>query len=186
MSFYRACREELDQGDLVDAVPWGMVEPPVTICRPSNATAPTGRARYAPAAEVDRPFSATNSGIETVHVRAKCGPVLVLWHGCEIDASLRRRGPARAFAAVAPVRSLGPTIPHEPARHAIREGRRRAFFHLPPVESFNESYVDLRQIWNVPQAILTQRRVALGSDAIQALHVHLFQFLTRRDIQIGA
>ena len=182
MSFYRACHGELDQGDLVDQVPWGMVEPSVTICRPEHATAPAGRARYAPIAQVDRPFCASNDKTETVHARAKCGRVIVLWHGCEIDKAAQKSSRTRAFVAVAPIRPLVASISNKGDRDVIREGERTAFFHLPSFDDHGESFVDLRRIWNVPQAILTHRRAALGPDALRALHGHLYQFLTRRKI----
>ena len=110
VSFYRACHGELDQGDLVDQAPWGMVEPSVTICRPEHATAPAGRARYAPIAQVDRPFCASNDKTETVHARAKWGRVIVLWHGCEIDKAAQKSSRTRAFVAVAPIRPLVASI----------------------------------------------------------------------------
>ena len=88
----------------------------------------------------------------------------MLWHDCEIDKFENRgRRANQAFAAVVPVFSLDDHI-QEPDRPAVRAGQNKALFPLPGFE-FNdevieESYVDLRRIWNIRQAALQGNRIA--------------------------
>lgn len=100
---YLPCGGELSQGDIVDKFPWGAIESPLTICRPSNATASKGHARYAPAAGIKNPFRGSRDEREYIHAKAGCGPGIVLWHSCEIDDYLRRNQPQKAVVGVAPI-----------------------------------------------------------------------------------
>ncbi len=89
---YRPCSDQLSQGDIVDGIPWGAIEHPVMICRPSDASMNHGPARYGTLADVDRAFR-KRGGKEYVHARAGCSRGIVLWHSCEIDRYVHHDGP---------------------------------------------------------------------------------------------
>jgi hypothetical protein len=156
----------------------------VTVCRPVDATKNEGRARYTPAADLNDAFRRTKSGQkEYVHANAARGLGIVLWHGCEIDAYVRRGKPQKAVVGVAPIFRMVDAVHQSDARQAIRSLQRRALF---PLQAFSvegrqldEGYVDFRYIWSVKQSIVTDRLATLGETALRALYGHLFVFLTR-------
>ena len=78
----------LCQGDIVDSVPYGLVESPLTICRPLDAASPTGRSNYGPIATAKRPPAFNKDRSELVHARAWAGRGIVLWHGEPVNAGL--------------------------------------------------------------------------------------------------
>lgn len=71
--FYAPLNERLSQGDIIDGVPWGLVDDPVLLCRPDDRSKLQGKAKYGPL-ENDAPFK----GIESIHARAQVGKVMVL------------------------------------------------------------------------------------------------------------
>ena len=181
---YLPCGAELSQGDIVSEFPWGAIESPLTICRPSNAQARKGSARYNEASGVSDAFRRTRDGREYIHATAGCGPGIVLWHDCEIDDYLRRNQPQKAVVGVAPIFTMADRVPQDQAREAIRSRRRSALFPLAPLEvgglRFGEAYVDFRLIWSVKQSTLTKRLATLSETVRHSLYEHLFLFLTRR------
>ena len=181
---YLPCGSDLSQGDIVSAVPWGLVHSPLTVCRPSNAKAQKGPARYAEAAGLSDAFRRSKDEKEYIHAKAGQGFGIVLWHDCEIDDFGRRRQPQKAFVGVAPVFSMADRVPQDQHREAIRNRRRSALFPLEPLEiddfRFGEAYVDFRLIWSVKQSTLTTRLATLGETVRHSLYDHLILFLTRR------
>ena len=178
--------EHLSQGDVVNGVPWGAVDAPLTICRPNNAQLEKGRANYATLSATKRPFHSSHDKREIVHARAGYGLGVVLWHDCEIDDHVHRGRPvSKAVAAVAPIFDMVGRIGREEDRQAIRSLRRSALFPVQRFESegnrFGEAYVDLRLIWSVKQSLLIGNRVAtMSAGTLAALYSHLFTFLTRK------
>ena len=181
---YLPCGGELSQGDIIDGFPWGAIESPLTICRPSNAKASKGSARYNVMSDMSDPFARTHDGKEYIHAKAGSGPGIVLWHDCEIDDFLRRNQPQKAVVGVAPIFCLADRVPQDEHREAIRSRRRSALFPLAPLDvggvRFGEAYIDFRLIWSVKQSILTNRLATLSKTVRHSLYEHLILFLTRR------
>ncbi len=154
--FFAPLGDRLSQGDILRSVPWGLVDAPITVFRPDDRSKPI----------------------------ASFGPVIVLWHDCQIDKFLEQNKPLEKwFTGVAPLLPLD-RLDSKSAQFVI-EGRRRAFFFVPayPAIGLNDSmYVDLRHIWPIKQALLTERIGTLSPAAREALYAHLFMFLTQREI----
>jgi hypothetical protein len=189
--FYAELASGLSQGDLVDNVPWGLVEAPVTLCRPDNRKSATGKAFYGSAAELKRPAPWSHDP-EFVHGVAWSGLVMVLWHGCQIDKSLNQGGAtraAKAFAAIAPVIELDRFQPAE-RRIEVRNAQHFSYFPIPALDGSSrpvaESYVDLRHIWSVRQSILIERVTSVSDGARLSLYEHLFTFFTRLRLDVEA
>lgn len=182
---YLGTGDRLSQGDLVRLVPWGLIDSPLTVCRPNDAAKTDGKAFYAPHDLITQGGAAFTGGrVETVHAQAKTGIGLVLWHDCEIDKfEEKKQPPEKWFAAVAPV------IPTSGLPLAtllqVKEYKRRQFFPLPAMPSVDlpESYADLRYIWSIKQSLLNDRIAALSELTRAALHDHLFDFLTHRRLR---
>lgn len=178
--FFGPLGDRLSQGDIVAGIPWGLIDAPVTVCRPDDRSKPEGKARYAPATDLKPPFK----GIELVLAKAQLGLGMVLWHDCQIDKfENQQKPPDKWFAAVAPVIALQQT--DALAAQAVKEGRRRAFFYLPAFPAIGlaqESYVDLRHIWPMKQSLLSDRKGTLAPTARTDLYSHLFSFLTQRQL----
>jgi len=183
-TFYAAIDSvELQQGDIVERVPWGLVEAPTTICRPSDRSKPSGKAIYA-SAELTKGPPAWSHSPEFLHGVGLQGLAVVLWHGCEIDRwkNQDRVKIGKAFAGIAPLQPFS-LLP--PERHvSIREKGSYHFFPMPAVSvdglEIPESYIDLRHIWSVRQSTLNQRVLGLSSVARSSLFEHLFTFFTRQ------
>jgi hypothetical protein len=175
--FYAPLGAELSQGDIVAAIPWGLIDDPLTVCRAEDRSKPEGKARYAPVAALRPP----PKGVEIIHARAQIGMGMVLWHDCQIDKFKNQGKPeTKWFASIAPVVPLQDSDPDAAA--AVREGRRRAFFFLPAFAAIGiekDSYVDLRHIWPLRRSLLSDRRGALSLEARNDLYAHLFTFLTQ-------
>lgn len=176
--------QKLSQGDIVDGIPWGPVHSPFTLCRAIDETAAAGKAKYGAPELMKNPDAFAKGRVETVHLRAKRGPGVVVWHSCELDKfEVKGQAPEKWFAAVAPV--LPTTALKAEERAALREFDRMALFPLPaaPVSGVpEESYLDLRYIVPVKQALLADRRGTFSPEMLDAFYVHLFKFLTRRMI----
>lgn len=198
MPVYRNPPDVLSQGDLITDVPWGLIEAPVTLCRPAN-TQPFGKADYSTAADWKLPGQSRPKAWaktpEVIHATGYSGWAVSLWHDCEIDKPANaEKDPRKAFAAVAPIFPIT-TFPDESTRDAIRAGSHHAFFHLPAVSveeqganggfALPESAVAFRYIWSVRQLELTKRKASLTPDAIAALYQQLFVFLTRTRLDIS-
>src|ERR1700693_1233934 len=124
--FFAPLGEKLSQGDIVGGVPWGLVDEPITVCRPDDRSKLEGKARYGPLATLKPPFK----GIESLIAKGQLGLGMVIWHDCQIDKCQNQgKTPAKWFAAIAPVLPLQ----HADAEgaKAVKEGRRRAFFFVP-------------------------------------------------------
>lgn len=179
--FYAALALKLSQGDIVSDVPWGLVESPVTVCRPHHPERPSGKALYEALDALKMPFRKTG---EFIHLRAPLiGPAIVLWHDCQIDKFEEQGKPQEKwFAAVAPIVPIRNM--KADAVQAVREGERRAFFWMPKGVSSGvpeESYLDLRHILPFRQSyLMAKRRGALSDTVRRALHLHLFTFFTQR------
>jgi hypothetical protein len=173
---------DLSQGDIVEDIPWGLIEAPFSICRPDNAKLQQGSAKYGPLDGFSKPF---DRGTEILHTKAQVSVALVLWHGCQIDKFKQLGKPlGKWFAAIAPVFELARFVTRADEQANVRAGKHRAYFPLPAFVSdqysLPESYVDLRYIWSVRQQPLTEFRQARLSPAyLPALYAHLFTFFTR-------
>lgn len=180
-SAYAALSEQLSQGDIVQGMPWAVLEHPLTVCRPDGGK--PGRAYYAQPHECTRQ-PAFARGPEIIHaVALEPGLGIVIWEDCEIDKMRnQQKEQHRWFVAVAPVVPLA-VVSDEESRTAIRQGDRHAFFPLPalPALEIPESYVDLRLMWPVRQAMVSERLVTLSRENRAALYGQLLRFLTGRN-----
>jgi hypothetical protein len=174
---------DLDQGDFLLNVPWGLIEAPLTICRPESAK-PKGRATYGPEQETKNSFK--SGRYEIIHAWGGLQRGVVLWHGCQIDKFKGKKDPSKAFAGIAPVFVLEERVPNPTDRTAIVAGNHRSFFPLPPFQigdvTVPETFVDLRYIWSVRQSLLLaegQRFASMGTELRMAMCEHLFTFFTR-------
>lgn len=192
-SFYRARPPDLlSQGDIASNVPWGLIEAPTALCRPSDRKAPNGKARYS----LVSPWTVPNSPApwshdpEIIHAVGWSGLVMVLWHDCQIEKSdnQERSRPDKAFAAVAPIQPLSElrsdTLENTEKLHtSIKDGAHHSYFYLPGAtgDAFTmaESVVNLRYIWSVRQATLADRPVSVNPDMLFSLYEKLFVFFTR-------
>ena len=174
--FYAALGERLSQGDVVDGVPWGLIDDPVQVCQPADRSKIQGKATYGPLA----PHHA--GGQHAIHAKAQVGLVMVLWQDCQIEKFENQgKPPEKWFAAVAPLHRL----PEGTAGENIARGARRAFFPVPAYPAIGiatNGYVDLRHIWPVKQSLLVKRVGTLSIPSRNALYGHLFTFLTQRSI----
>src|ERR1700730_588717 len=82
--FYVDPSPALNQGDIVDHVPWGLIEAPTTLCRPDKRAKTSGKAFYGSVAELKRPTPWALDP-EWVHGISWDGLAMVLWHGCQLD-----------------------------------------------------------------------------------------------------
>lgn len=108
--FYVTPGPDLSQGDIVDHVPWGLIDAPTTLCRPDDRKKSSGKAFYGSVAEIKRPRPLPwTLDPEFVHGVSWEGLAIVLWHGCQIDKWKHRDLQTgkdrsdRAFAAIAPM-----------------------------------------------------------------------------------
>ena len=193
-SFFVGLSQELNQGDIVDHIPWGLIEAPTTLCRPNDRKQPTGKAFYGSVGDLKKPPPWTHEP-EFVHASSWSGLAMVLWHGCQLDKWKNHDGndeqtdqSVKAFTAIAPVRSLECFQPAE-QRSQVAAHQHYSLFPLPPVtvgtRQVPESYVDLRHIWPVRQAILTDRLTSISDSARSSLCEHLFTFFTRYRLDIN-
>jgi len=172
--FYAPLTGRLCQGDIVRSVPWGLIPMPVEICRKQGGP---HQAKTHPVGELQ---SAFKKGQELILAQAESGLAMVLWPDCQLDKFQNQGRPEdRWFAGVAPVVPMEPRLP-PPVRQQVRDGLRRMYSLVPANEPLGipESYVDLRLIWSVKQAMLTDRVAALSVHAQAALMERLFAFFT--------
>jgi hypothetical protein len=176
---------ELDQGDFLLNIPWGVVEAPLTVCRPEKTGRTEGRSVYGLEKNVTNAFR--NDRREIIHATSGLTRAVVLWHGCQIDKFKKSKDPSKAFAAIAPVFVLEDRVPRAEDRQSIINGMHRSYFPLPPFSiddvTVPETFVDLRHIWPVRQSLLlaeSQRFASMGKQLRMALCEHLFTFFTRR------
>lgn len=77
--------DQLDQGDIFRDVPWGLVEAPLTLCRPVPPYKPSGaNARSGAPGDFSDAFR-LDGGKELIHARGHKSLGVILWHGCQID-----------------------------------------------------------------------------------------------------
>ena len=176
--FYAPLAEKLSQGDILRNVPWGLIDAPLTLCRPADRKLDAGKASYGPAKGRVDAFK----GQEFIHAVARRSLAMVMWHDCQIDKFENQGKPAEKwFTSVAPVLPCPAT-----EWENVFAGRRRAFF---PVPRFDEggitenSYVDLRHMWPLKQSLLGERVITLSERAREALYAQLFSFLTQRALR---
>ena len=133
--FYLAPAPDLSQGDLVDHVPWGLIEAPTTLCRPDNRKSSSGKAFYGSVAELKKPPPWTHDP-EFIHGTSWEGIGIVLWHGCQIDKWKHRdlqsgkSSSARSFAGIAPVIASESLHPPE-MRTEVMAGRDNSWIDRP-------------------------------------------------------
>ena len=190
-TFYAALSPALSQGDIVDDIPWGLIDAPITLCRPSDRKSPSGKAVFGSVSNLKNP-AAWHHDPENIHGLARSGLAMVLWHGCQIDKWLNQdatKAAPKAFAAVAPIITLDKFQPAD-RRADVLAGRHFSYFPIPSVDlcarHVPDSYVDLRYIWSVKQSILTSRVVAVTDTARLSLYEHLFTFFTRQRLDAAA
>ena len=176
--WYAPLGPELSQGDLVDVVPTGLIDAPLTICQPPNRD-PSGKSRYYPYEQLPQRRS-----VEFIHATGDIGRGLVIWPDCQIDKPKNLNRPLRdwfvGIAAVHPMERLPPEV-----RDNVRRLNRAQFFPLPAKapEVPAESYVDLRYIWPVRYSLLSRRIIAASEEARNALAFQTFWFITEVRIQ---
>jgi hypothetical protein len=185
--FYVDPAPVLSQGDIVDHVPWGLIEAPTTLCRPSNRQSTSGKAFYGSVADLKKPLPWAHEP-EYIHGISWEGLAIVLWHGCQIDKWKNRALEAgedtseRSFAAIAPVIGLENFQPAD-KRHEVTGGQHYSYFPLPAftvgARDIPEGYADLRHIWSVRQSLLVDRLASIADTARFSLYEHLFTFFTR-------
>jgi hypothetical protein len=161
------------QGDIVDVIPQGIIDEPLTICQPHN-TDPQGKARYYPYASLPQRRS-----VEFIHAKGSVGLGMVVWPDCQIDKMKNQGRPQNEWiVGIAPIHPM--TRLEAKVRERVADLGRAQYFPLPPnPPAIGEiSYVDLRFIWTVRFSLLDRRRVALSEAARQALAFHLFWFQT--------
>lgn len=187
MPFYREPPELLSQGDLISDIPWGLVEAPITLCRPVDATKSFGRSNYTTVEDWRVPGGpqAWARKPEVLHAVARSGWVLSLWHDCQIEKAQNQNAArsAKAFSAVAAVVPLT-TFQEPEVLEAIRDRRHHTYFPLPAIETdgiqLPESAVDFKYIWSIKQSVLLKnRKASLSAEALNSLYEHLFVFFTR-------
>ena len=193
-SFFIGLSHDLNQGDIVDHIPWGLIEAPTTLCRPNDRKQPNGKAFYGLVGDLKTPAPWAHEP-EFVHASSWSGLAMVLWHGCQLDKWKNRDGngeqidqSVKAFTAIAPVFSLDHFQPAE-RRGEVSAQQHYSYFPLPPftvdTRQVPESYVDLRHIWPVRQTILTDRLTSISDSARSSLCAHLFTFFTRCRLDIN-
>jgi hypothetical protein len=170
--WYAALGPELSQGDIVRLVPRGHIEAPITICQPANSN-PTGKAKYYPLSKVSQ-----RRELEFLHAKFDIGIGIVLWPDCQIDKPKNQGKPEKKWlAAIAPVIPL--TTLSVDLHFTVRSLNRAQWFPLPAnPPDLPESYVDLRYIWPVQYALLSDRIITLSQAARQAFSHHRFWFDT--------
>jgi hypothetical protein len=183
-SAFTALADNLSQGDIVQGVPWAVLEYPLTVCRQTGKQNDGAtQAWFRPIAGAKPP--AFHKGPEIIHALGRePGLGIVIWEDCQIDKMRNQQQDERKwFVAVAPVVPMS-IVQSEDHRQAIRDLRRRAFFPLPalPALAVPESYVDLRLMWPVRQSMLTDRVTTLSPESRSALYGHLLRFLTGRTL----
>jgi hypothetical protein len=170
--WYATLGQDLSQGDIVRVIPYGLIEAPITICRPANSN-PSGKAQYYTLDKLPR-----HGGVEFLHAKFKLGVGIVVWPDCQIDKSKNQDRPVQEWkAAVAPVVPL--TVLEPNLHENVRTFNRAQWFPLPAnPPDLPESYVDLRLIWAVRYALLAERIMTLSERARQAFSLHRFWFDT--------
>ena len=187
--FYVPLRPRLSQGDIISDIPLSIVESPVTICRPLDATKSSGKAEFKPMSEWGEPTIRKNG--EFVHLKAsRLVSAVVIWHDCQIDKFENQgKKPGKWFAAVAPIVPFTVANMSEDSRDVVRQGKRRAFFHLEAWADAGvseEGFIDFRHLLPIRQTWLIPRRKGSLSDVVRdSLQAHLFSFLTQRDLPHG-
>lgn len=191
--FYRPPPELLSQGDIVEGVPWGLIEAPITLCRPDNNPL-QGKSRHSTLDPWHMPGApkawARAGNAERIHAAGWNGRAMVLWHDCQISKAENqdRKKPEKEFAGVAPILPFSllqarTSEDLEILQTGIRNGENHSYFFLPAVDTGSfflpESYVNFRYVWSIRQSALTQRPVSLEVDQLMALYGSLFTFLTR-------
>lgn len=177
--FYSKLQSGLNQGDIVSDVPWGVIDAPLSFCRPSPNK--PGQAFYAPIAEAKRDPLPFTRGPEVIHAVGHAPTLgMVIWEDCQIEKMMNQGQDERKwYVSVAPIRPLD-LFDDDESRQTVRDGRRMAFFYLPADGDIPESFVDLRLMWPVKQSLLAKRLTTLSADGRAALFGHLFTFLTAR------
>jgi hypothetical protein len=182
---YAPLQAKLSQGDIIAGIPWGSVDAPLTVCRGDEHT---GKARFGPPEKTRNPDAFAKGRIETVHLRAKRGAGVVVWHSCELDKfASKRQSPDKWFAGVAPV--ISATMLNEADRAIVRGFDKFSMFPLPAAPDGGvdeESFVDLRYIVPMKQSLLAQRVGTFSPEMLDAFCAHVFRFLTRRALATSA
>lgn len=173
-AWYTTLGDALSQGDVVDVAPHGLIDDPLTICQPNNAS-PQGKSNYWPYAQLTK-----RRGVEFIHAKGTIGLGMAVWPDCQVDKLKNQRRPESewiaAVAAIYPMSRLEPGV-----RDKVVGLNRAQFFPLPPRQAAGiaeASYVDLRYIWPVRHSLLSKRQVALSPEALEALKFQLFWFFT--------
>ncbi len=172
-NWYAPLGSDLSFGDIVQNVPSGLIDSPLTICQPHNAE-PKGKSLYAPIDQVPK-----RRAVEFIHAKGFVGLGIVVWPDCQIDKLKNQNRPEKDwFAAIAPVQPMS-RLPVEVHEH-IQSFNRAQFFPLPaaPPDIAEPSYVDLRYIWPVRYALLSNRVITLTDEARSAFNLHRFWFDT--------
>jgi len=172
--WYASPGGDLSQGDIVRLIPFGLIDAPLTICRPHNAD-PRGKANYYPLDQLPT----KQRTIQYLHANFKFALGIVLWPDCQIDKLKNQGHPEKKwFAAVAPVIPLSELAAE--LRDRVRSFDRAQWFPLPAKlpELPDESYVDLRFVWTLRYSLLSDRIITLSEGAKQALRLHKFWFDT--------
>jgi hypothetical protein len=181
-NFYRPADVQLCQGDVVDEVPSVHLRPPMQAIKPVSLR---GNRPGFEAHPWEAALSGKVGGVrfdfsrgENVSAFCQCSRAVVLSFDCEIDQD-------RKHLLVALIRPLA-AVQRVEDQNTIRENRNFGFWYMPADErfKFDESYLDLRRITCLDQAILgsTRRLASLSHDALRSLQRQLILYLTRREL----
>ena len=171
--WYEDLGPDLSQGDIVNDVPWGLIDAPLLICQPPNSE-PRGRAPYYPIDELPRQRS-----VQYVLAKYNLGRGIILWPDCQIDKLKNQGKPEKKwFAGVAPVLPLS-TLDAK-LHDRVLSFRRAQWFPLPakPTLIPENAYIDLRYVWPLRYELLKSRVIALSEQGRRALALHRFWFDT--------
>lgn len=172
--WYATLGAALSQGDIIRLAPYGLIDAPLTICQPHNSDA-RGKSNYYP---IDQVPSKPRK-LQFLHAAFKMGMGFVVWPDCQIDKLKNQQRPEREWlAAIAPVIPLSTLDDNLHAK--VKNFDRAQWFPLPAKspEIPDDSYIDLRHIWSLRYALLSDRIITLSEEAKQALSLHKFWFDT--------
>jgi hypothetical protein len=171
LEWYTSVSSEVSLGDIVRLVPYGLIDAPMTICKPANSEL-NGKAKYYEFAKSPK------GGIEFLHARFTLSVGIVVWPDCQIDKAKNQKKPRdKWFAAIAPV--IPTTKLESKLYENVRTFNRAQYFPLPPKgDLIPESYVDLRYVWPMRYSLLEDRILTLTQQAKNAFILHRFWFDT--------
>lgn len=180
--FYESPGRSFEPGDIFFSIPFLSLKYPLTFFRP--------RPKAQGTADIFTPADCDPKDTDTAKGSLQHQTVILLSHGCEVDAVQRavdakQASIDRRYFLVAPVKPFAPSASVNLAERT-RSGQQPDRFYLPPHEALAdaEHYVDLRRITpiNVPYFLEAEktgkRQLALTEPARLALQGHIGLFFS--------